>query len=570
MLLLRRARTSTLSRDAARRFLSSYLDKRALKAKDLAALAEVRQAAIFTDQLSAGACERYAAPGHGSCDGVASPALLDVASVFEVRAALQAGMATFALHAEARVASALGAGFYTIGPCGEELLAAVGLVLRPDDSAALHYRHLATQVARHARPLVARGGLDGTFGADPLASQAALAKLFLDRARGYVASSFDPVTGGAHCALGGGRHDFVVTSTLASQASPAVGRALAPGLMAALGLGRHCLTPPKGLSYCSLGDGSVNNAHFLAAANLATYLEHRRVRCPVLFGVSDNGLCISLKGHGWLPVFLQQLGMPVFTADGCSLASVFSATRRAADFVRRRGKPAVVVFAGLPRRFGHAATDRQAAYLAAAEVDAHERTNPLGFACADAVASGAATYPELARLWAQSQAMALGAFAQAAAEPKLGQLGLANLLQRNHAPFLASRATRPVAAEPASTGAAAGAAAAGASGGVRRSSLASVAELQALAAAEGNASSAIHGAPLKDLSGGARRNVMRKHMTACLAESFEKYARARTHLHSTIPDLPVSYSRVRVGIFPFPNTTKLPPLMPLGCSRIFF
>lgn len=35
------------------------------------------------------------------------------------------------------MATTCGEGFYTIGPCGEELLAAVGLVLRGDDSVAL-------------------------------------------------------------------------------------------------------------------------------------------------------------------------------------------------------------------------------------------------------------------------------------------------------------------------------------------------------------------------------------------------------------------------------------------------
>lgn len=39
----------------------------------------------------------------------------------------------------------------------------------------------------------------------------------LDRARGHVVSILDPVTGGNHCAIGGGPYDFLVTSTLASQ-----------------------------------------------------------------------------------------------------------------------------------------------------------------------------------------------------------------------------------------------------------------------------------------------------------------------------------------------------------------
>ena len=39
-------------------------------------------------------------------------------------------------------------GFYTIGPCGEELLSAVGANIRPTDPLALHYRHVAVSIAR--------------------------------------------------------------------------------------------------------------------------------------------------------------------------------------------------------------------------------------------------------------------------------------------------------------------------------------------------------------------------------------------------------------------------------------
>jgi hypothetical protein len=39
-------------------------------------------------------------------------------------------------------------GFYTIGPCGEELLSAVGANIRPTDPLALHYRHVAVSISR--------------------------------------------------------------------------------------------------------------------------------------------------------------------------------------------------------------------------------------------------------------------------------------------------------------------------------------------------------------------------------------------------------------------------------------
>jgi len=489
------------------RGLTSYAEKRAAKASDLTEFAEMRQAALFSEQLAAGACPPQASPSRIPLESVASRA--------EVRAALQAGMATFALHAEARVASALGEGFYTIGPCGEELLAAVGLVLRPDDAVALHYRHLATQIARHARPLVAGGHGAGT--ADPLARTGELAGLFLDRARGYTVSAADPVTGGAHCALGGGSHDFLVTSTLASQATPAVGRALAPGIMRQLGLKESCLLPPQGLSYCSLGDGSVNNAHFLSAANTAAYAAHRGFKCPVLFGISDNGLCISLSGHGWLQPFLDKVGLPVFRADGSDLASVFRATREAAAVVRR-GKPGVVVFENMPRRFGHAATDRQSAYSTPAAVAAREACNPLGFACAAAVSEGLATWSELAGCWAEAQALALAAFERAALEPKLETLGVAGIVARNHAtlpPHLGLSAGSSAGSQAAPSSSAASSQTVA---GLERSALPSLAALRRDAEAVGGG-----GGKGDAAEGGVeRRNVMRKHMTSCIEESLRE------------------------------------------------
>lgn len=46
--------------------------------------------------------------------------------------------------------------------------------------------------------------------------------IILDRAREFVCSSLDSVTGGVHCSIGGDfKYDYLVTSTLASQAPQA-------------------------------------------------------------------------------------------------------------------------------------------------------------------------------------------------------------------------------------------------------------------------------------------------------------------------------------------------------------
>jgi hypothetical protein len=95
----------------------------------------------------------------------------------------KASLATFLLHVNSRVFSSQGKAFYTIGPCGEEFAASFGLLLEDNDSCALHYRHLASQISRQ------------------LKQGKNLEEIFLERARGYVCSKLDPVTGGRHCAL---------------------------------------------------------------------------------------------------------------------------------------------------------------------------------------------------------------------------------------------------------------------------------------------------------------------------------------------------------------------------------
>lgn len=346
-------------------------------------------------QLESGACQQH------DLSAVTSTFAEAGLSEQDVLLALDAGLATFLCHVESRVANHCGEGFYTIGPCGEEMLAGVGLALRENDAVALHYRHLSTALAR------------------ALKSGKPMDQMLLDRARGFCVSALDPVGAGHHCLLGGAPTDFLVTSTLASQSCPAVGRA------AGLRLAHHLKVPnaklqPDAVSYVSLGDGSVNNGHFLSAVNLAEYQKHKGFQCPVVFGISDNGLCISLRTKGWLDKFTEQrLGMPVFKADANSLADVYQTTTTALDIARNRGMPATVVFSGISRRFGHAGTDRQEAYLTAEEIKAAEERNALAGFCARAVAEGVTTYENLTARFADISSMVAASFDKASLEPKI-------------------------------------------------------------------------------------------------------------------------------------------------------
>ena len=121
---------------------------------------------------------------------------------------IKVAFATNIIHKNSRIFSSISEGFYTIGPCGEELLAVIGFLLRPKDPTSLHYRHSAIQTAKQY-------------------DESNLNDLILNRARAYVCSSLDPVTGGVHCSIGGDpNYDFINTSTLASHSPQAVGRAL--------------------------------------------------------------------------------------------------------------------------------------------------------------------------------------------------------------------------------------------------------------------------------------------------------------------------------------------------------
>ena len=165
---------------------------RGAMSKDIGRIPEVVQKNLFLEQLEAGSCEAPSTPLSLSEIGMSGD---------ELNRVITAGMATSLIHTHSRIASLVGEGFYTIGPGGEELMGCLGLhsILRPNDAMALHYRHVATQLVRQ------------------LESGKKIDDILLDRARGHCVSTLDPVTGGVHCAIGGGPYDFLVTSTLASQ-----------------------------------------------------------------------------------------------------------------------------------------------------------------------------------------------------------------------------------------------------------------------------------------------------------------------------------------------------------------
>lgn len=334
----------------------------------------------------------------------------------QYKLSLDAAMATFSLHVQARIASMVGHGFYTISPCGEELLAAAGLVFRPEDSTALHYRHTAMSIARQMNENPDKPIVD----------------LLLARARGYTVSKYDPVTGGVHCSIGGGPNEYLVTSTLSSQCPAAVGRALG------YSIAKKDNMDGKPISYTTLGDGSLHNHHFLSSLTLARHAKHLKVKCPIVFGISNNGLSISYETKNYIDtVFGTQCLdplLPVFRANGQDMLSVYDQTMQACEYARTHQSPCVLLYSNLVRRFGHAATDRQATYLDSDQIRAMTDTCTLEMAVRQAVEQlNYFTYAELHDRFEEIHFKADQAFAQAMQEPKVD---LEDMMNRVSAPLV--------------------------------------------------------------------------------------------------------------------------------------
>eukprot|EP00981_Chlorochromonas_danica_P010016 scaffold2924_cov165-Ochromonas_danica.AAC.3 len=312
------------------------------------------------------------------------------------------GRSTLLQADEARIASYLGKGFYTIGPCGEELLGLTSLHLTKKDVVALHYRHVANSVVRQLR------------------SDASTATIALNRARGFACSIHDPVTSGRHCSIGGNfKNEFIVTSTLSSQCTPALGRAIAIPYSQHL-LGSNAAFASDAISYVSIGDGSASNAHFLSALNMSKYCLHNRLKCPLLFVITDNNLSISLRNQGYTKSFVEQLeGLEKETANGRDFLDIYGKAGRLVDYVRTYKRPALLYVHSLPRRFGHAATDRQGAYLSENEISQMVGADPLSETFSALLGLGLYQPQEIDEIFHTLQEEVEKAFDQAVEEPKV-------------------------------------------------------------------------------------------------------------------------------------------------------
>jgi len=305
-----------------------------------------------------------------------------------------------ALDRTSRVMQKEGKGFYTIGSSGHEGMAAVAHALRPTDIAFLHYRDAAFQIAR--------------------AEQVPGQQIAWDMLLSFACSSEDPISGGRHKVLGS-RALMIPpqTSTIASHLPKAVGAAYALGA-ARRHTPEHQVLPQDGIAICSFGDASANHSTAQGAFNTAGWTSVQSTPLPLLFVCEDNGIGISVKTpKGWIQASMEHSpGVRYFQANGLDIFETIAVAQEAADYVRRRRKPAFLHLKTV-RLYGHAGADVPTTYLSKSDVEADEANDPLLHSVRLLDQAGALSPEQAVKIYTDTCARTDRIAAEAAARPHL-------------------------------------------------------------------------------------------------------------------------------------------------------
>jgi 2-oxoisovalerate dehydrogenase E1 component len=314
-----------------------------------------------------------------------------------------AQLASRHLDAAARWMRSRNSGFYTIGSSGHESNAAVAAALRLTDPALLHYRSGGFYLARAAQ---AQRATDGIY----------------DVLLGLAASTREPIAGGRHKVFGHADLNIIPqTSTIASHLPRAVGLAFALPRAARLGPGKQTAPwPDDSIVVTSFGDASANHSTAQGAINTAAYCTYQGLPMPLLLVCEDNGFGISVRTPtGWTQATLSgRPGLRYLFADGTDPAAVFDATAEAASYIRDQRKPAILHLSTV-RFGGHAGSDAEAGYRAAAEIAEDYSRDPLLGTARALITSGLLTADEVLDRHGQSLRLVGSLAEQAEAEPRL-------------------------------------------------------------------------------------------------------------------------------------------------------
>lgn len=304
------------------------------------------------------------------------------------------------LDRRSRKMQAAGEGYYTIGSSGHEGMAAVAAALRPTDMAFLHYRDGAFQTMRSSQ-------LPGTTPTR-------------DMLLSFATSIDDPISGGRHKVLGSKPMSIPPqTSTIASHLPKAVGAAYSIGL-AKRHRPEHAALPDDGLIMCSFGDASSNHSTAQGAINAACWTSYQSVPLPLLFVCEDNGIGISVRTpKGWVAAnYANKPGLKYFHANGLDICETYRVAIEAAEYVRRRNKPAFLHLS-LVRLYGHAGSDVQQSYLDKQTFEDWEAADPLLHSARLLIEMGALTAEEVLGIYDELEAQCERVAAEVVQRPRL-------------------------------------------------------------------------------------------------------------------------------------------------------
>ena len=305
-------------------------------------------------------------------------------SSFEAVAIFRAQCLSRNLDRRSRKMQSAGQGFYTIGSSGHEGMAAIASALRPDDMAFLHYRDGAFQTRRSAM-------VPGTTPA-------------WDMLLSFSTAKSDPMSGGRHKVLGSKAMNIPPqTSTIASHLPKAVGTAYSISL-AKRHPPEHKVLKDDSIVMCSFGDASANHSTAQGAINTACWTSYQSVPLPLLFVCEDNDIGISTRTpQGWIGAsFANKPGLKYFKANGLDLFDTFCVAQAAAEYVRKRKKPAFLHLS-LVRLYGHAGADLQQTYLAKSIFEEWEQNDPLLHSARLLTESGVLTADQVLSIYLETE-----------------------------------------------------------------------------------------------------------------------------------------------------------------------
>jgi len=188
------------------------------------------------------------------------------------------------------------------------------------------------------------------------------------------------------------------------------------GIPIATGAALWCKMSGEGrVVACFFGDGASNQGAFHEGLNLAALWQ-----LPVVFVCENNlyGLSVRQDRHQRIKDIADRAcayGMPGETVDGCDVAAVYEAARRAVKRARKGGGPTLIE-CKVYRWLGHHAGD-PARYRPEGELEAWKERCPLKLCRERLIKEGILTPEEDRRILKEAEAEMLAAQEWAARQP---------------------------------------------------------------------------------------------------------------------------------------------------------